>query len=131
MIRPFHLSFTVPDLEQCKNFYIDILECKIGRDTGSWIDIIFFGHQLTLHQEQNGKFSIPLDHFGAVLSNKEWLKVSHNISSQDLPFVLSPTIKEQGTDIESGKFIIKDPASNILEFKYYKSFNATVENNNQ
>ena len=129
MIKPFHLSFSVPNLEQCKKFYINILECNIGRDTGSWIDVIFFGHQLTLHQEQDGKPSIPLDHFGAILTNKEWLKVSNNITSQDLPFVLKPIIKEEGTDTESGKFIIKDPANNILEFKYYKSFDATVENN--
>ena len=129
MLKPFHLSFTVPDLEQCKAFYINILKCRISRDTGFWVDVIFFGHQLTLHQEQDGKPSIPLDHFGVVLSNEEWLKVSLKISSQYLPFVLSPIIKEQGTDTESGKFIIKDPAYNILEFKYYKSFNNTVGNN--
>jgi len=38
-------------------------------------------------------------------------------------------IKKERTDTESGKFIVKDPASNILEFKYYLSFNTTVENN--
>lgn len=126
MIKPFHLSFTVPNLEEAKKFYLNHLGCKIGRDTGDWIDVIFFGHQITIHQESEDMHSIPIDHFGVILSKHDWIDISNRISSSDVPFELNPIIKEEGTDIESGKFIVKDPASNVLEFKYYESFNTTV-----
>ncbi|PCJ45295.1 MAG: dioxygenase [Gammaproteobacteria bacterium] len=130
MIKPFHLSFTFPNLEAAKNFYISLLGCKIGRDTGNWIDVIFFGHQITIHQEQEGLTSVPIGHFGTVLGKRDWVAISKMISSSNVPFELNPIIKDEGTDTESGKFIIKDPASNVLEFKYYKSFNTTVAANN-
>ena len=126
MIKPFHLSFSVPNLDETKNFYINLLGCEIGRDTGKWIDVLFFGHQITIHQTPEGIPSISLDHFGVVLSKQDWLDISNKISSCDVTFELNPTIKEEGTTTESGKFIVKDPASNILEFKYYKSFDTTV-----
>ncbi len=54
MIKPFHLSFAVPDLKQAVDFYVNVLGSEMGRDMGAWVDIIFFGHQLTLHQNRDG-----------------------------------------------------------------------------
>ncbi len=48
MIKPFHLSIVVPDLEQARVFYVNLLRCAVGRDQGQWIDILFFGHQMSL-----------------------------------------------------------------------------------
>ena len=65
-----------------------------------------------------------------MLIKEEWLAISGVLSSNNIAFQLPPTIKEEGSDMESGKYIVKDPAGNILEFKYYISFATTVEGKN-
>ena len=120
MNNPFHLSFVVPELRSAEYFYVNFLGCKKGRDTGQWIDIIFFGHQLTLHQETESMKAHAIDHFGIILERDEWLSISQKVTLDNIPFVLSPTEKTNEDNSESGKFIIKDPAGNLIEFKFYK-----------
>jgi extradiol dioxygenase family protein len=129
MIKPFHLSIVVPDLEHARAFYVNLLGCTVGRDKGQWIDILFYGHQMTLHQEREGMVAKSIDHFGPILEKEEWKRISDRFRSNGIAFELQPIIREEGSDIESGKFIVKDPAGNILEFKYYKSFSISVESN--
>ncbi len=119
MSNPFHLSFVVPELRLAEDFYVNFLGCKKGRDTGKWIDIIFFGHQLTLHQETEYMKAKAIDHFGIILDKAEWLSIGQKIESQSISFVLSPSEKTNDDSSESGKFIIKDPANNLIEFKFY------------
>ena len=130
MLKPFHLSFVVPDLQQARKFYLDSLGCDLGRDTAAWIDIIFFGHQLTLHQQNENMESKVIDHFGPVLDKEQWQALSQKLIASNTEFQLKPTIKNQGNKKESGKFIIKDPAGNIIEFKYYLSFAEIVAKSN-
>jgi len=120
MSNPFHLSFVVPDLRLAEAFYVDFLGCKKGRDKGTWIDIIFFGHQLTLHQESEDQAAQSIDHFGVILDKAEWSSIAKKVVNEDLDFVLSPTEKINEDDSESGKFVILDPASNRIEFKFYQ-----------
>jgi uncharacterized protein len=49
MIRPFHLAIPVSDLKKSMHFYKDILGCSLGRRSDTWIDFIFFNHQLVTH----------------------------------------------------------------------------------
>ena len=128
MPKPFHLSFVVSDLEAAKSFYIEVLGCSLGRNSGTWVDILFFGHQLAIHQERENLSAVAIDHFGSVLTKPEWLALSERIGSRSIGFRLEPRIENEGTPNESGKFVIQDPASNILEFKYYANFNDTVGN---
>ena len=125
-MKPFHLSFVVPDLEKTRDFYLNILGCDIGRDTGEWIDIIFFEHQLTLHQERDKKPAVAIDHFGAILEKDQWLAIIEKLTTNNIAFELAPTIRDEGSEAESGKFVIKDPAGNLLELKYYNQFSVTV-----
>jgi len=118
--NPFHLSFVVPNLRLAESFYVDFLGCKKGRDTGDWIDIHFFGHQLTLHQETASMKAQPIDHFGVILTRDEWLAIAQKVKNENISFILSPTEKTNDDKSESGKFIIKDPADNLIEFKFYK-----------
>ena len=120
----------MPDLEAVRDFYTNVLGCDLGRDNCSWIDIIFYGHQVTMHQENERKRSKAIDHFGAVLEKEEWLGVSKRCISTGTAFILPPTIIEEGSEKETGKFIVKDPADNTLEFKYYLNFATTIEKNN-
>lgn len=98
---------------------MDVLKCKVGRDTGKWIDIIFYGHQLTIHQEREGMVAKSIDHFGSTLEKEEWLKALSFIKEHFIAFEMQPLMKGEDTDNESGKFVIKDPAGNLIEFKYY------------
>lgn len=82
-----------------------------------------------MHQENEHLLSKAIDHFGPVLEKEEWLGISNRCISSGTNFVLPPTISGEGSEIESGKFIVKDPAGNTLEFKYYLDFAATVEKN--
>ena len=126
MIKPFHLSIVVPDIAAAKQFYCNFLNCPLGHDAGSWVNILFYGHQLTIHQESQSMKSIPIDHFGPIMDKADWLTVADTIKKNDIPFVMPPSIKNQNQPDESGKFLIRDPAGHLLEFKFYSDFNQTV-----
>ena len=51
MSNSFHLAIPAGDLEKAEAFYTNILGCKTGnREVGKWVDIDFWGNELTLHQ---------------------------------------------------------------------------------
>ncbi|MDP7554153.1 MAG: dioxygenase, partial [Candidatus Thioglobus sp.] len=70
----FHLAYTVSDLDSARKFYGDLLGCREGRSTESWVDFDFFGNQLSLHigqtikglesQSRVDNVEVPLPHFG-------------------------------------------------------------------
>jgi len=117
---PFHLSIGVADIKSAKHFYSQVLNCAIGRDNGAWFDVNFYGHQLTIHQTPEGKAAVTIDHFGPMLNKTAWLKVFEQCERHHIEFLLSPTIKNQEMENESGKFVVSDPAGNKLEFKFYQ-----------
>ena len=127
--RPFHLSFVVSDLDAVRGFYVDVLGCEIGRDLGDWIDILFFGHQLTIHQENDREPAVAIDHFGLILDKPTWLGVAETCKTHSIEFAMDPRIIGEGTESESGKYVVFDPAGNHIEFKYYKDFGGTVGGN--
>jgi len=114
MVRAFHLSFVVPDKERARSFYIDTLGCSLGRDNKTWFDIIFFGHQLTIHQASENQPAFIINHFGPILTKDEWLAVVQKCKDDDIEIILAETIINEGKHDESGKFIVRDPSGNIL-----------------
>ncbi|MEO0440739.1 MAG: glyoxalase, partial [Pseudomonadota bacterium] len=48
-LRPFHLAFPVDDLASAREFYGELLGCREGRSSDSWIDFDLFGHQIVTH----------------------------------------------------------------------------------
>jgi len=107
LIHPFHLSFVVSDKQAAKYFYLNVLGCSLGRDNESWFDILFFGHQLTIHQSSLNMPAYTIDHFGPILNKENWLSVVERCEENDIDFVMKPTIKGQGGEAESGKFLIR------------------------
>ena len=49
-IRPFHLAFPVYNIDTTIEWYVDILNCSIGRQSRLWVDFDFFGHQISAHK---------------------------------------------------------------------------------
>ncbi|BBM02957.1 VOC family protein [Microbulbifer sp. GL-2] len=115
----FHLSFVADNFETTRKFYEEVLGCRTGREKETWLDIHFFGHQLTIHRNNCPSEVSPIDHFGVILDKDEWHNLSERVSASNTGYVLSPNVIKIDTEAESGKYIIKDPSGNILEFKYY------------
>ena len=49
MSQPFHFAFFVRDLASTRRFYGDVLGCREGRSTDTWVDFDFFGNQISAH----------------------------------------------------------------------------------
>ena len=129
-IRPFHLAIPVTNLETAKKFYINLLDCKIGRFSNSWIDLNFFGHQLVLHLSKKNKFDektnyvdgkqIPIPHFGIILAWEEWEKLAYQIKGK-IDFKVKPYIRFKGEIGEQATMFFLDTDGNALEFKAFKN----------
>ncbi len=130
MPNPFHLAIPVKNLELCRRFYREVLNCKEGRSDSHWVDFDFFGHQLVLHlkdskireNESNpvdGK-SVPIPHFGVVLDWKDWENLANRLENEKIKFVIEPYIRFEGQVGEQATLFFMDPENNALEFKAFK-----------
>jgi extradiol dioxygenase family protein len=126
----FHLSFPVADLNTSKQFYVRILGASIGRENAEWLDILLWGHQITLHlrpdevlsRERQGK-----RHFGIVLPWSEWQSLAKRIRTDGIAFYREPEVLPEGTPQEQAKFYLEDPSNNVIELKAYRNFSATLK----
>jgi len=130
MIQPFHLAIPVKNLELCRTFYRDIIQCIEGRSDTHWVDFNFFGHQLVIHQKDDftpqqisnpvDGHDVPVPHFGVVLSMYDWEKLSERLKENGTKFIIEPTIRFKGKPGEQATLFFKDPEGNALEFKAFK-----------
>ncbi|WP_341214474.1 VOC family protein [uncultured Wocania sp.] len=132
MASPFHLAIPVYNLEACRTFYRDILNCEEGRSSTHWIDFNFFGHQLVIHYKPksnqelelhtnpvDGK-SVPVPHFGVVLDWETFHAFAEDLKSKNIEFVIEPYIRFEGLVGEQATMFFYDPSGNALEFKAFK-----------
>jgi len=123
----FHLSFPVRDLAAAKAFYCGVLGARVGRDNEKWVDILLFGHQLTLHQRPD---QVPapdqrgVRHFGAILPWPAWEALAKEIEAAGAEFSSPPTVSFAGTPREQGKLLLCDPSDNLIELKAYRNVHA-------
>ncbi|PHR61500.1 MAG: glyoxalase [Robiginitomaculum sp.] len=121
------------DKEETRRFYIDMFAVEIGREAEKWIDINFFGHQVSFHlkpeifvdeptNEVDGK-SVPVRHFGVILDWDEWHNLSAHLKSQNVSFIIEPYIRFKGETGEQATLFFLDPSGNALEFKSFKDKN--------
>jgi len=130
MIQPFHLAIPVQNLEICRTFYRDILNCKEGRSDVHWVDFNFFGHQLVIHQKDGFNperisnpvdgHDVPVPHFGVVLSWEDWHALADRLKAVNTEFIIAPCIRFQGKVGEQATMFFNDPEKNALEFKAFK-----------
>ena len=130
MIQPFHLAIPVKNLELCRTFYRDIIQCIEGRSDTHWVDFNFFGHQLVIHQKDDftpqqisnpvDGHDVPVPPFGVVLSMDDWKKLSERLKKNGTKFIIEPTIRFKGKPGEQATLFFKDPEGNALEFKAFK-----------
>ena len=133
MIQPFHFAIPVQNLETCRAFYKDVLNCEEGRSTEDWVDFNFFGHQLVIHQKEDFKvvrisnpvdgYDVPVPHFGVVLSWEDWHSLAARLKTKNTKFEIAPCIRFQGKVGEQATMFFKDPENNALEFKAFRDIN--------
>lgn len=130
MIQPFHLAIPVQNLEKCRTFYRDVLQCEEGRSSDHWVDFNFFGHQLVIHQKEgfisdrisnpvDGK-DVPVPHFGVVLTWNDWHILADRLKEVQTKFIIEPGIRFEGKVGEQATMFFNDPENNALEFKAFK-----------
>ncbi len=126
-----HLAIPAGDLETTVKFYTDIFGCTLGnREEGRWVDVNFWGNELTLHQSQEqlpavrhdvdmGAVLVP--HFGVHLTQEDFDALKERIAEAGLDYIDKPYRRFAGDKYEQETFFIADPNNNILEIKTMKN----------
>jgi hypothetical protein len=130
MTSPFHYSFFVSDLDATRRFYGEILGCREGRSTATWVDFDFFGNQISAHAtgtpvptENTGLVDgirVPMPHFGAILAWDEFHTLAERIRGAGVGFVVEPRSRFAGQPSEQATMFLLDPSGNALEFKTFR-----------
>lgn len=128
-MHPFHYAFKVKDLASTRKFYIDILACKEGRSSESWIDFDFFGNQLSAHISDDipkldycGKvdgISVPIPHFGCILEREEFVRIQRKLESEEVKFIIKAQKRYEGKVGEQMTMFVFDFSGNPIEFKSF------------
>src|SRR5215207_8428116 len=101
----FHLAFHVRDLDAARRFYGDLLGCREGRSTDTWVDFDFFGHQISLHLGEPfpttdtgrvGDQWVPMPHLGVLLELPDWQALAERLQRAGTPFVMPPQLRFAG-----------------------------------
>ena len=85
MSARFHLAIPVESIDVSKKFYCDFLGCEEGNSEEGWVDINFWGNELTLHKAKEGELKsstrhhvdmahVCVPHFGIHLSRENLMK---------------------------------------------------------
>ena len=102
-----------------------------NKEEGKWIDVDFWGNELTLHKTQTklprerhdvdmGK--VPVPHFGVHLAEDVFNKIKKNIEEHNkVKYLDKPYVRFKGQKEEQETFFIEDPHGNVLELKTMKN----------
>lgn len=132
-LTPFHLAIQVRDIDEARDFYHHKMGFPMGRSSDSWIDFDMFGHQVVTHLNpaigKDGKVqslhnpvdskSVPVPHFGVVLSMSDWKELSEKVTEFIDEFIIEPYIRFEGQPGEQATMFFSDPSGNALEFKAF------------
>ena len=132
----FHLAYNVNDLEDTRSFYKDLLNCKEGRSTDTWVDLNFFGHQLSLHLgkpfsvETTGKVGthiVPMPHLGVILQKNDWDVIAKKLQDAKVKFIIEPSGRFIGEAGEQYTMFFTDPSGNPIEIKGFNDLSAVYD----
>jgi extradiol dioxygenase family protein len=130
-LRPFHLAVPVTDLDAARAFYCDLLGFATGRTASRWIDLDFYGHQVTLHLVDEADSAVdhnavdgddvPARHFGVILARDDWQALASRLQAAGVDFIIPPRIRFAGQPGEQATMFFRDPSGNALEFKSFSN----------
>lgn len=125
----FHLAFPVRDLAQARAFYVERLGARVGREGDAWLDILLWGHQITLHERPDEvlpREEQGVRHFGVVLPWAEWEALAERLRADGGGFLHEPRVLHAGTRREQAKLHLEDPSHHVLEIKAYRDADGTL-----
>jgi uncharacterized protein len=126
-----HLSLPVRDLGEARAFYVETLGCRLGRVRDDWMDVWFWGLQLTLHERPDQVTPTAehdVRHFGVSLEPDDFTAIVRRLRRADTVDGLAPL--EHATDPRlSGKTSVKlaDPSGNVIELKSYADWGELLD----
>ena len=95
-----HLAIPAGDLAKTVKFYTDVFGCTLGNsEEGRWVDVNFWGNELTLHQSEEqlpsvrhdvdmGAVAVP--HFGIHLTQEDFDNLKSRIAAAGLDYIDEP-----------------------------------------
>ena len=126
----FHLAIEVGDLKEAIEFYVNILGCEqTNEELPNWVDINFWGNELTLHatdpniKEIGERHNVDMEtvavpHFGIHLPLEEFKELKDSLlSNGQVKIVDQPYVRFRGRDLEQETMFIEDPNGNVIELK--------------
>ena len=127
----FHYAFKVKDIASTRKFYIEILGCKEGRSTETWIDFNFFDNQLSAHISNQipaldycGKVdgvNVPIPHFGCLLDKDTFASIQKKMEVENIEFIIKPQKRYEGQTGEQLTMFVFDFSGNPIEFKSFSN----------
>jgi hypothetical protein len=130
-MRPIlHLSLPVRDIEEARDFYVRALGCQPARRRDDFVDVWFFGLQLTLHHrpdEATGLLPGSARHFGVTLARDEFDHLVEHLERIGVEWVSPVRTDDAGLLTEQTKAKIADPSGNVIEVKTYRDAEAALE----
>ena len=111
------------ELSESLDFYCRILGGVIGRQHAQWVDVILFGHQLTLQQRPDQVLARELRgvrHFGFILDWNDWQALADRVQASSAHSVLSRELRAPASTDEHVKLLLEDPSANLIEIKAYR-----------
>jgi uncharacterized protein len=131
LVQPIlHLSIPVRDLEEARDFYVHSLGCRAARARPEFLDVWFFGLQITL---QNRSDEVAADmvrtsrHFGVTLGRDDFDAMISRLVARGVAFLVPVSTDDDGEPTEQTKAKVADPSGNVIEFKTYRDVNAALE----
>lgn len=135
MTSRFHLAIKAGDLNVAKEFYCGLLGCEQGNEENnpldSWVDINFWGNELTLHATTCGKIvsethhvdmgDVNVPHFGVHLDEETFQALKAKLIEHGTVFLNEPFVRFAGGEQEQETMFIEDPNGNVLEIKTMKN----------
>jgi extradiol dioxygenase family protein len=127
---PFHLAFSVSDIEATRRFYEGLLGCEVGRESERWIDFDLGGNQLSAHLVSDEVAldstnlvdgdAVPARHFGLILDWEVWQTTRDRFVAAGVEWVIPPKLRFVGQPGEQATMFLRDPSGNVLEFKSFR-----------
>jgi uncharacterized protein len=123
----FHLAIPSYDLDDTVAFYVTQLGCKLARRYDDRVTLDFFGDQLVCHLSPSPETVVPMSelpmyprHFGVTFREQADFDALYQLCQQrGVPFYSDVSLRFEGRVEVHQTFVICDPSSNLLEFKYY------------
>ena len=118
----FHLAIPARDLDETQRFYVEGLGCHLARRYEDRLTLDFFGDQVVCHLSDDVDDDPQLypRHFGVTFRRREDFDALLRCAElRKLPLFRECQTRFEGRVEEHLTFVLRDPSSNLLEFKHY------------